>query len=165
MLHSTLLSVVEGEVVLVDSGRTTMTSLLHSLASFIYWFLTRSMALVSILLLLAFFLLYQYQHHLLYMPAGPEIILPWTSTEARQQRKKQMMNSFNPPMMRSPAEYKIPYENHLIRTEDNVTLHTWLMLQPNSFNAPTLIFFHGRYTIVAAIGYGVMCWTLSHVCN
>lgn len=144
MLLSVLLSTLEGEVVFETTQRTGPIGMLSSLGSLLYWLVTRSAILLAVLLLLAFTLLYTYQHHLLYMPAGPEIILPWTSTEQRKKRHQQMANSFNPQMMRSPAEYKIPYENHLIRTEDHVTLHTWLLLQPNSFSAPTLVFFHGN---------------------
>lgn len=38
----------------------------------------------------------------------------------------------------------IDYEEHFVETEDGVTLHTWLLLQPNSENVPTLIYFHGN---------------------
>jgi cephalosporin-C deacetylase-like acetyl esterase len=38
----------------------------------------------------------------------------------------------------------IEYEEHFVRTEDGFMLHTWLLLQPNSQNVPTLIYFHGN---------------------
>lgn len=53
-------------------------------------------------------------------------------------------NANNPRHYRSPSEYRIPYETHMIRCEDGVTIHTWLLLQNNSKECPTIIFFHGN---------------------
>ena len=52
----------------------------------------------------------------------------------------------NPRRYRSPAEHKIPYETHMIQTEDGVSIHSWLLLHPNSLTdkIPTIIFFHGN---------------------
>ena len=41
-------------------------------------------------------------------------------------------------------ELKIPYEEHIIKTEDNESIHVWLLLQQDSKNVPTLIYFHGN---------------------
>jgi len=52
----------------------------------------------------------------------------------------------NPRRYRSPSEYNIPFETHMIRCEDGVSIHSWLLLHPNSKaqRQPTIIFFHGN---------------------
>mmetsp|Transcript_7037 Transcript_7037/g.6676 ORF Transcript_7037/g.6676 Transcript_7037/m.6676 type:complete len:124 (-) Transcript_7037:889-1260(-) len=49
----------------------------------------------------------------------------------------------NPRTFKSPSEYKIPFESHMIPCEDGVSIHSWLMLHPNSKlkDNPTLVFF------------------------
>jgi len=44
----------------------------------------------------------------------------------------------------SPSEYRIPYESHMIRCQDGVSIHSWLLLQINSKECPTIVFFHGN---------------------
>mmetsp|Transcript_7036 Transcript_7036/g.6674 ORF Transcript_7036/g.6674 Transcript_7036/m.6674 type:complete len:389 (-) Transcript_7036:93-1259(-) len=58
----------------------------------------------------------------------------------------------NPRTFKSPSEYKIPFESHMIPCEDGVSIHSWLMLHPNSKlkDNPTLVFFHGN---AGNIGY------------
>ena len=55
-------------------------------------------------------------------------------------------NSQNPPGYRSPSEYGIPFEAHLIPSVDGVAVHSWLLLHPQSKERqlPTIIFFHGN---------------------
>jgi pimeloyl-ACP methyl ester carboxylesterase len=55
-------------------------------------------------------------------------------------------SSSNPRSYRSPSEYNMPYETHMITCEDGVRIHSWLLLQPDNNNkvAPTIIFFHGN---------------------
>jgi hypothetical protein len=88
-------------------------------------------------------ILYLNQDKLLYIPNGPGI--PRTPEE-------------NPPGMRSPDEWSrngqklrrgvatvpIPFEDVMIKTKDNVSIHTWLLLQEEAENSPTLIYFHGN---------------------
>lgn len=89
-------------------------------------------------------LLYVFQNNLLYIPRPPGF--PITPDE-------------NPEGCRAPSEWnikgrfiqhggelidKIPYEDHLIETEDRENIHLWLLLQPNSHDVPTLIYFHGN---------------------
>lgn len=52
----------------------------------------------------------------------------------------------NPRGYRSPSEYSIPFESHMIKCEDGVFVHSWLLLHPNSKleRKPTIIFFHGN---------------------
>ncbi len=75
--------------------------------------------------------------------------------------------SANPRHYRSPAEYDIPFTEHMITTRDGVSIHAWLLLQKSSVSsnsssntssndnkqsssssssssAPTVIFFHGN---------------------
>jgi hypothetical protein len=69
-------------------------------------------------------LLYIYQDYLLYYPTMPGISkLPET----------------NPKGYRSPLEHNLPFEDMYIKTEDNVVLHSWLILQkPDPQNHPTV---------------------------
>jgi hypothetical protein len=87
--------------------------------------------------------LYINQDKLLYIPNPPGF--PKTPKE-------------NPPGFTSPAEWStngyllsrsenknnIPFEEHFVTTEDGKSIHLWLMLQNNSENVPTLIYFHGN---------------------
>ena len=56
--------------------------------------------------------------------------------------------SQNPKRYRSPSEHNIPFETHMIKCEDGVTIHSWLLYHPSSTNSnkevPTIIFFHGN---------------------
>lgn len=54
--------------------------------------------------------------------------------------------SKNPRLYRSPQEHHIPYETNMIRCDDGVSIHSWLLLHPDSLKErkPTLIFFHGN---------------------
>jgi len=55
--------------------------------------------------------------------------------------------SQNPRKYRSPSEHHIPFETHMIKCEDGVTIHSWLLYHPSSSNnkaLPTIIFFHGN---------------------
>jgi len=74
-------------------------------------------------------LLYAKQNSMLYMPEIGNL-------------PKKPAN--NPRHYRSPSEYRIPYESHMIRCEDGVTIHSWLLLQKDSEQCPTIVFFHGN---------------------
>ncbi|KAI2504481.1 alpha/beta hydrolase [Fragilaria crotonensis] len=52
----------------------------------------------------------------------------------------------NPRRYRSPQEHDLPFESHKIRGSDGVSIHAWLVLQPQptTTTAPTLVFFHGN---------------------
>jgi len=52
----------------------------------------------------------------------------------------------NPRRYRSPSEYDIPFETHVIKCDDGVSIHSWLLLQPDSKaeRRPTILFFHGN---------------------
>ncbi|KAL3805366.1 hypothetical protein HJC23_009073 [Cyclotella cryptica] len=59
--------------------------------------------------------------------------------------------SENPRRYRSPSEYDIPFETHLIPCRDGVTIHSWLLYHPSGANQvdaqvqlPTILFFHGN---------------------
>lgn len=91
---------------------------------------TAAIALGGIALALG--LLYVKQDNLLYIPEMDGIV--------RQ-------NELNPPGYKSPAEYNIPFETHMIPTRDgNTAIHSWLLLHPRSKqdNLPTIMFFHGN---------------------
>mmetsp|Transcript_17899 Transcript_17899/g.39696 ORF Transcript_17899/g.39696 Transcript_17899/m.39696 type:complete len:177 (-) Transcript_17899:178-708(-) len=94
-------------------------------------FLWRFGTVVGGLLTVAVGLLYVKQDSLLYFPAIGEV----------PRRPGQ-----NPRGYRSPAEHQIPYETHMIRCSDGVSIHSWLLLHPHSREkkVPTLLFFHGN---------------------
>lgn len=90
--------------------------------------------------------LYMNQEKLLYHPNPPGT--PKTPEE-------------NPDGCRAPSEWNkkgfsvydrkkgnvaepIPYEDAMVETADGEKIHTWLLLQDDSHNVPTLIYFHGN---------------------
>lgn len=90
-------------------------------------------------------ILYTNQEKMLYMPNPPGF--PRTPLE-------------NPPGYQSPASWgkngrmlnpaasgvheHIEFEEGFVITTDGVKIHTWLLLQPNSEDVPTLLYFHGN---------------------
>lgn len=57
--------------------------------------------------------------------------------------------SQNPRRYRSPDEHQVPFETHMIRCEDGVRIHSWLMLRRKADSSdnnkiPTIVFFHGN---------------------
>jgi hypothetical protein len=86
-------------------------------------------------------LLYTHQDKLLYIPNPPGF--PQKPTD-------------NPEPYRSPGDWtvngrvavgdadRIPFEEEHLPTSDGKLIHTWLMLQKDSMNVPTLIYFHGN---------------------
>jgi hypothetical protein len=94
------------------------------------------------LVVVALGLLYANQDKLLYIPNPPGFTADPND---------------NPSGCRSPGEWSttgkrcrasdgncIPYEEKMLTTSDGKMIHTWLMLQPNSADVPTLIYFHGN---------------------
>jgi hypothetical protein len=98
-------------------------------------------ALMSFLLKIGYFstglvgivaaLLYSKQESLLYFP---------------EMQGLERSPARNPRGYRSPSEYHIPFESHMIRCEDGVNIHAWLFLQRNSKadRSPTILYFHGN---------------------
>ena len=50
----------------------------------------------------------------------------------------------NPSGFKHPGERNLPYEKVDLETEDRKVIHGWLMLQPNSPEVPTLVYFHSN---------------------
>jgi fermentation-respiration switch protein FrsA (DUF1100 family) len=86
--------------------------------------------------------LYNFQDKILYMPNPPGF--PETPDK-------------NPPFYCQPSEWSIKgkpirnkgeiplnYEEEMLTTTDGIKINTWLILQPNSNEVPTLIYFHGN---------------------
>ena len=76
---------------------------------------------------------------LLYLRQGDLLYIPSIDVIGRD-------NSQNPRGYRSPAEYGVPFETHMIESTDGVAVHSWLLLHPDSKERklPTIIFFHGN---------------------
>ncbi|KAL8269737.1 hypothetical protein Esti_006336 [Eimeria stiedai] len=50
----------------------------------------------------------------------------------------------NPRGLHNPGERNLPFEDVFIRTRDGLTLHGWLLPQPNAKQVPTFLYFHGN---------------------
>jgi abhydrolase domain-containing protein 13 len=111
--------------------RSIMTTDEFSLVDLCIPFLYRVGTVVFGLVSIAAAILYAKQDSLLYFPEIGGI----------PRRPSQ-----NPRRYRSPAEHGIPFETHMIRCEDGVTIHSWLLLHPDSQRKrnPTIVFFHGN---------------------
>lgn len=86
-------------------------------------------------------LLYTHQDKLLYIPNPPgfpqkptDNPIPFQSPSDWTVQGKRAVTSAN----------SIPFEEEHLSTSDGKLIHTWLMLQANSMNVPTLIYFHGN---------------------
>lgn len=44
----------------------------------------------------------------------------------------------------SPSEYRVQYDDIYIECSDKVRIHCWLLLQDNSRERPSIIYFHGN---------------------
>lgn len=102
------------------------------------WLLFGSKVVGGLLLTLTL-LLYANQEKILYIPNPPGF--PKNHHE-------------NPPGFNSPSDWgrngrlsgseKINFEENFVKTSDGHRIHTWLLLQPQSENKPTLVYFHGN---------------------
>lgn len=89
------------------------------------------------------FMLYQYQDNLLYFPSPPG--LPKLIDENPEGARNPGEWSIKGYMLNFPnSSESIPYEDVMLETKDGIKIHTWLLLQKNSSNVPTLIYFHGN---------------------
>lgn len=112
----------------------------YSLLSWLYF----GTKVVGGLLLGATILLYANQDKLLYFPNPPNI--PKTpdenpygcSSPGEWGKNGKILNS------RNGRTLPIPFEDHMVSTDDGEKIHTWLMLQDDSEDRPTLIYFHGN---------------------
>jgi len=87
--------------------------------------------------------LYKYQDNLLYHPCPPG--LPKRVDENPEGVRHPGEWSIKGHMLNFPnSSESIPYEDVMLETKDGVMIHTWLLLQKNSSNVPTLIYFHGN---------------------
>lgn len=50
----------------------------------------------------------------------------------------------NPKGLHHPGERNLPFDDVYIGTSDGLTLHGWLLRQPNALKAPTFLYFHGN---------------------
>lgn len=83
------------------------------------------------------FTLWWFQGSILYMPSFGRF------GESKQ-------TALNTKGFRQPSDHGLPYEECWIRSEDGTYTHAWLILQPASESAPTIVFFHGN---AGNIGY------------
>lgn len=82
------------------------------------------------------FALWKHQGSILYQRHAPS-------------RKRQIAN--NPfQRVRSPSYYHFDYHDFYIETKDKVSIHCWLIRQPNSTSCATIVSFHGN---AGNIGY------------
>ena len=105
---------------------------LPSLSSWLLSLLVAALRFLLFLLLLLVCALWWCQGALLYMPSF------------MGRHSVQRSPSYNSPGFQSPSEHSLPFTSHLIPCPDGVSIHAWLLLQPNSLARPTLIFYHGN---------------------
>lgn len=110
-----------------DSIKTSTSSwVVNALARFMWRVGSASAGVLA----LAVALLYVKQDSLLYFPEIGEV---------------PRRPSMNPRSYRSPSEYNIPFESHMIQCADGISIHAWLLLQKDSTDkVPTILFFHGN---------------------
>lgn len=102
--------------------------------------------LVGGILLTLSIVLYINQEKLLYHPNPPGT--PKTPEEnpdgckAPSEWNKKGFSVYDP--RKGNLAEPIPYEDAMVETADGEKIHTWLMLQDNAENVPTLIYFHGN---------------------
>lgn len=89
-------------------------------------------------------ILYLNQSKLLYIPNPPGFPRhpkenpPGFTSPSDWTTKGHMVNSY------TQDDEAIQHEEQFLKTSDGAVIHTWLLLQPNSKNVPTLIYFHGN---------------------
>lgn len=123
-----------------NATSTLIQSTIDAGISFIKW----TGPIIVTISAIIYALLLTYQDNLLYHPNVPGM-------------PKEPQN--NPVDYRQPSEYSkkgklyrkypdsagpIPFEDVTLETVDGTKLHAWLLLQDNSHNKPTLIYFHGN---------------------
>lgn len=116
-----------------------------SLTSAILSWVTLGTKVVGGVVLTLLAILYTNQEKMLYMPNPPGFPRTPHENPAGYQSPATWGNNgrmLNPAT--APAQDRIEFEEHFVKTEDGINLHTWLLLQPNSENVPTLIYFHGN---------------------
>lgn len=116
-----------------------------SIMNHLFGWVAFGVKIVGTLVVVGGIALYTYQDKMLYIPNPPGF--PKTPRE-------------NPPGCISPEEWStngkmitsrneatetpIPFEEEYVPTADGKKIHTWLLLQKDSANAPTLMYFHGN---------------------
>ena len=104
---------------------------------------------VGCVLTVAVALLYTFQDKLLYFPNPPN----FPKTNSENQRGGRSPSEYNKDGSRGAITDPIPFEETFVRTPDGVDVHIWLMLQDNSENVPTLIYFHGILTFMSTLSH------------
>jgi len=95
-----------------------------------------TLGLVTVIILT----LYTNQDRLLYIPTPPG----FPKSPADNPVPNQSPGDWNIHGRLSNGTDSIPFIEENVETSDGKLIHTWLMLQPNSMNVPTLIYFHGN---------------------
>lgn len=122
----------------------TETAAVTSFASTVVSWLTLGTKVVGGIVLTVLAILYTNQEKMLYMPNPPGF--PRTPHENPAGYQSPATWGPNGRMLNPTAGVQghIEFEEEFVKTEDGINLHTWLLLQPNSENTPTLIYFHGN---------------------
>lgn len=78
---------------------------------------------------------------ILWWKQGMLLYIPLIRDKGEEQERG---NSFNAPGQRSPESLRIPFKEMWVTTADGVSVHAWLLLQADSSNKPTMMWFHGN---------------------
>ena len=109
----------------------------------VYPYLSGTVKIVGSIAFAVGVLLYVKQDSLLYFPAPPGFPVK-PSENAKFFRSPSEWNTKGKPIRSKDASNVIPFEETFLQTPDGVSIHTWLLLQKDSANRPTLIYFHGN---------------------
>jgi len=126
---------------LSSSPSNNMIILLNNILQWIFFGTKVTTGLLVIILTI----LYMNQDKMLYIPNPPGI--PRTPNENPQGFNQPSEWGINGKLTRMNSGQNIPcinYEEQFLTTIDRATIHTWLLLQDDSNNVPTIIFFHGN---------------------
>ena len=87
-------------------------------------------------------MLYANQDKILYIPNPPGFNVDPADNPSGCRSPEEW--STNGKRCRASDKNSIPFEEKMVTTSDGKKIHTWLLLQPNSRDVPTLIYFHGN---------------------
>ena len=128
--HRLTSQLIQRRALMSSSGSSETQGLIGMATNSLVPFLLRVGTVVVGLVAIVAGFLYVKQNNLLYFP------------EMAGQIPRH--NADNPRKLRSPSEHGVTFETYMIPCSDGVQIHSWLLLQQQSKNAPTLVFFHGN---------------------
>lgn len=88
--------------------------------------------------------LYVFQDSMLYYPNPPGLPKTVNENPTGMKSPKQWNKDGSSNVLPGASSDPIPLEDTFVTSDDGAKIHVWLMLQDDSANVPTLIYFHGN---------------------